>query len=155
MNAKEKHRLHNNWEYAQKYWKQRYKKLGLKEWSIKKNHTKTSLGICDHGKKTIFISTYFMRGPSCNYSRVKDTIIHEIAHALTPGQNHNMIWKKQCIALGGSGKIRDKMDIPPRNWAMSCRKCKWLKEYYRKPRMDGKVCLKCKTKPSLKSIKRN
>jgi hypothetical protein len=34
---------------------------------------------------------------------IKDTIIHEIAHALCPNQGHNRIWKRKYIELGGNG----------------------------------------------------
>jgi len=33
-------------------------------------------------------------------AEVLDTILHEIAHALTPGQHHNSKWKKMCVLLG-------------------------------------------------------
>ena len=152
MNNKEKHRLHNNWEYAKELWDKKSKELKLTDWSLKQNNTKTSLGVCNHNKKTIYISTYFMRGPSCNYNKVKHCLLHEISHALTPGQKHNLIWKKMCIKLGGDGRVCATMDIPARSWKLKCDKCKWVKEYYRKPKLDNKVCIKCKRKPKLEKI---
>lgn len=32
------------------------------------------------------------------------TVVHEIAHALNPGENHSRIWKDSCISLGGDGR---------------------------------------------------
>lgn len=152
MNKREKHRLHNNWEYAKRFWAKKKRELRLNGWMLKQNHTKTSLGQCDYNKKTIYLSTYFMRGPSCKYSKVRLALLHEVSHALTPGQNHNMIWKKQCLKLGGDGRVAATMDIPPRSWAMICLKCNWKKEYFRKPNLKNKVCLKCKSKPILRKL---
>lgn len=152
MNQKEKHRLHNNWEYAKNLWTKKQKEFKLDGWELKKDHAKTRLGQCDHGKKIISISTYFMRGKGCNYSKVKNTLLHEIAHCLTPGQKHNLIWKKTALKIGCDGKVRSTMDVPPRNWKMVCRKCNWEKEYFRKPKADGKVCLKCKRPPIVQKM---
>lgn len=152
MDSREKHRLDNNWIYAQDLWKKKTKQLKLYGWKLKMDHAKTRLGQCDHGKKVISISSYFMRGKSCNYNKVKNTILHEMAHALTIGHNHDKVWKKKCIELGGDGRVCATMDIPPRNYFIYCKTCKYRKEYYRKPNLKGKVCLKCKRKPILKKI---
>ena len=153
MDNKEKHRLQNNWEYAQKIWNIKYKEFKLKGWSLKKDHAKTRLGQCDHSKRIVSISTYFMRGKSCRYAKVKDTILHEIAHVLTPGHGHDRMWKNMCVKIGASPRICATMDIPPRSWVMICNNCNWRKEYYRKPVLHGRVCLKCKKIPRIKSLK--
>lgn len=36
--------------------------------------------------------------------RVKLTILHEIAHALTEGHGHDAVWKAKLIEIGGDGK---------------------------------------------------
>ena len=35
---------------------------------------------------------------------VLNSILHEIAHALTPGSGHNAIWARQFKAIGGNGQ---------------------------------------------------
>ena len=37
-------------------------------------------------------------------ARVLQTILHEIAHALTEGHNHDEVWRLKCIEIGGDGK---------------------------------------------------
>jgi len=37
-------------------------------------------------------------------SSVRNTILHEIAHALTPNHNHNKFWKRKAIEIGCDGK---------------------------------------------------
>jgi predicted SprT family Zn-dependent metalloprotease len=36
--------------------------------------------------------------------RVLQTILHEIAHALTEGHNHDEVWRRKCIEIGGDGE---------------------------------------------------
>ena len=36
--------------------------------------------------------------------RVKLTILHEIAHALTEGHGHDRVWKAKLLEIGGDGK---------------------------------------------------
>ena len=35
--------------------------------------------------------------------RVRQTILHEIAHALTEGHNHDYVWRMKCVEIGGDG----------------------------------------------------
>lgn len=37
-------------------------------------------------------------------SRVMLTILHEVAHALTEGHGHDIVWKRKLIEIGGDGK---------------------------------------------------
>lgn len=34
---------------------------------------------------------------------IMETLLHEIAHALTPGHGHDRVWKAKCIEIGGKG----------------------------------------------------
>ena len=36
--------------------------------------------------------------------RVLQTILHEVAHALTEGHHHDEVWRETCIAIGGNGR---------------------------------------------------
>lgn len=38
------------------------------------------------------------------WEEVRNTVLHEIAHARTPGHNHDATWKRECLAIGGDGK---------------------------------------------------
>ena len=42
---------------------------------------------------------------------IRDTILHEIAHALTPGQHHNDVWRRKATAIGCTGQRCAKIAI--------------------------------------------
>lgn len=52
-------------------------------WSLSMNNRKTSLGLCDYGKKSIQISRHFKDSPN-----ILNTMRHEVAHAYTQGDAH-------------------------------------------------------------------
>jgi len=74
----------------------------LRGWRITTNRRKSSFGVCSYTKKEIQLSYFLI--PECTEQGVIDTIIHEIAHALTPGHHHDNVWKRKCIELGGNGQ---------------------------------------------------
>ena len=147
----ERHRLNNNWYYAQQLWSTKAKRYRLKGWVLKLSHGRSYIGLCDHNYKTIYLSSYFMRGSSCNYAKVKKSLMHEIAHVLTPGQSHNNIWKNKCKRLGGDIRKAGTMDLAGMNWVIYCSFCKWRQETFNKPK-KGMICSKCVKPPSVKKI---
>jgi predicted SprT family Zn-dependent metalloprotease len=74
----------------------------LKTWRVSTNNRKGSFGVCKHTSKIIELSSLLL--PAMTDNAIKDTIIHEISHALTPGHHHDNIWKHKCIELGGNGQ---------------------------------------------------
>lgn len=58
-------------------------------------------GVCLHehhlilGAKHVLLDT-----PVRN---IRETILHEIAHALTPGEGHSRVWLDKLKGIGGSG----------------------------------------------------
>jgi hypothetical protein len=54
-------------------------------------------------------------------SKVELTIIHEIAHALTPGHNHDYVWQRKCRELGGNGlRLSNGANLPPNKYIGIC-----------------------------------
>jgi predicted SprT family Zn-dependent metalloprotease len=76
-------------------------KHGLKpQWGFRYFGSRISFGRCNYVKKEILLSSELV---SLNSEElVKDTILHEIAHALTKGSHHNWKWKKKCTEIGCS-----------------------------------------------------
>lgn len=135
-----------NWKWAQEYWLRKSKEFRLDAWSLKQNKRKTCLAICNYTKKEISISIYYLSGKLCTLKSLRNTILHEIAHALAgKAHKHDLYWKAIAVSIGCDGEVCGKMDSPPRNWLMYCPKKCFNKEYYREPNIKNKVCLKCKS----------
>ena len=152
MKQVEIHRLKNNWEYAQKLFNH-VQKTNLPGWKLTCDNMTDKIGVCDYNTKIITLSTVFMRGANCNYAKVKKALMHEIAHALTPGHSHNDVWKNVCKNIGGDTRLAASMNLPAMNWSVYCKNCKWRQEYSTKPMMENKVCNVCYEKPRVKYIK--
>jgi hypothetical protein len=74
-------------------------KLDKQGWTFKWDYARTRFGLCDYGKKTIQLSTYLTQ--AIPMSEVKDTLLHEIAHALTPNDGgHGKQWMDMCVKIG-------------------------------------------------------
>jgi len=152
MKQKEAHRLNNNWTYVKQVWKKKQQEHNLLGWVLMKEDMNDKIGLCVYHEKKIVLSTIFMRGANCNYKKVKEALMHEIAHALTPGHNHDHVWKAMCLKIGGDGEITGFMDLPGMNWSVYCHGCKQRNEYYAYPDMTNKVCARCYSKPVVKPI---
>jgi predicted SprT family Zn-dependent metalloprotease len=94
MNIQECEKLVN--ELLQKYsldgWKLQWKKR-LTNWS--------TAGACSNRKKLILLQPIYVEKNSI--ANVTNTILHEIAHALTPNHGHNKFWKRKAIEIGCIG----------------------------------------------------
>jgi len=90
---------------ALKLAKKKLAEHGLSGWTASTlPRTKRTAGMCDHGKKTIYLSVHHTEKE--NEEEVLDTILHEIAHALCGmlRRPHCWIWKEKFISIGGSGE---------------------------------------------------
>jgi len=78
---------------------------GLSDWNFEFDQALTRAGQCDHRNKTISLSSHLM--PLWTEDQRRDTILHEIAHALTPGDHHGPAWRTMCRKIGAN---------PDRTW---------------------------------------
>jgi len=76
--------------------------LLAKGWKFDFSRSKRNFGLCNYRKKTLYLSPILVSLNS--EKRVQNTILHEIAHALTPWHDHDIIWKIKCLEIGGDGK---------------------------------------------------
>lgn len=78
------------------------------KWIFKFDNAKRRFGVCKYtyiNRATkdvkcghISLSKYLVSAN--DEKQVRDTILHEIAHALTPGHGHDYVWKQKCIEIG-------------------------------------------------------
>jgi len=75
-------------------------KWGVSDWNfVWDNKAVQRYGQCRYGSKEIGISKKLASINSLE--ETKDTVLHEIAHALTgPGHGHDRLWKQKCVLVG-------------------------------------------------------
>lgn len=74
----------------------------LIDWSFKFDNAVSRFGSCRHSKKLLTLSRNLVL--LNHHHRVKNTILHEIAHALVgPGNGHNWVWCHKALEIGCDG----------------------------------------------------
>lgn len=71
---------------------------GLTDYTFQFDHAKRRLGQCRRGDMIISLSIHYVTNN--NPELIRDTILHEIAHALTPGHMHDHVWKSIAYKIG-------------------------------------------------------
>lgn len=77
---------------------------GLEDWKFEFDRASQRAGLCRRSDKTISLSEPLMT--LWTLDQCRDTILHEIAHALTKG-HHGTEWKRMCLMIGAD---------PTRTW---------------------------------------
>jgi len=118
----------------------------LFEWDVVFTRDIRSAGACVVWKRQIEISYPIM--VSFAAIETQDTIIHEVAHALTNEPGHGPQWRREYRRLGGtSQKIRTNDDlqirpIPARFTAVCPANCGYTYPWARRPKVN-RSCPRC------------
>lgn len=122
-----------------KEWKTQQEKWGLFEWELRFSHQKRHLGYCRPRKMIISISKAFME--TNPFPVIKDTLLHEIAHALhfldTGKTNHSNGWKEYALKVGCEPKrcaSNEGLIVPEGKYVGICPVCEKVTHFYRKVR---------------------
>lgn len=84
---------------------------GLEGWSVEYDSAKRRAGVCRFHTRTLGLSAPLtaLHGEG----EVRDTILHEIAHALVgPRHGHDAVWRRAAVAIGCSGERCVPADAP-------------------------------------------
>ena len=74
----------------------------LPEWRFALDDGQRRAGACHAPRRLVTVSRQFaLEAP---WEEVVDTVIHEVAHALTPGHNHDRVWQAAAKGLGGTAR---------------------------------------------------
>ncbi len=124
------------------------KKHNLLDWSVElRPHTGFRLGGCHYRLRLIALNTFYVANNS--EEMVVDTLLHEVAHALTPGHQHDVVWKAMAIQLGcrPDRNAMTGLVLQPGRYKAVCPTCQAIFYKYRKPRYmhiyGAYYCLKC------------
>jgi len=72
-------------------------------WKFKLDGAKRRFGLCMYRTKVISLSKALVE--LNEFDQVKDTILHEIAHALVgAGHGHDNVWRRKALEIGCNGK---------------------------------------------------
>jgi predicted SprT family Zn-dependent metalloprotease len=119
---------------------------GLNDWHFAFDHARRRFGCCKYRSKTISLSRPLTLLNT--EDQVRDTLLHEIAHALTPGDGHGAKWRAMCLRVGARPKRcygESEVAAPPRRpaaYRYGCRPCAWWVER-RRLVANRYVCGKC------------
>lgn len=70
------------------------------------NNSKTKTGVCYDNPTEIQLSKYFLKSPIATPAKIRDVILHELAHAIVGVHHqHNDIWKNVALEIGCSGQV--------------------------------------------------
>jgi predicted SprT family Zn-dependent metalloprotease len=76
---------------------------GLHDWRLVIDSAKTRAGVCRFARREIGLSRHLTVLHS--EAEVRDTVLHEIAHALVgPEHRHDAVWRATAVRLGCSGE---------------------------------------------------
>lgn len=92
---------------------------GLTGWRFGWDRAKRRFGCCWTQERRITLSRPLVRLNS--ESEVRDTILHEIAHALVPG-GHTAAWRRKCLEIGAKpDRCFDRADVQVPEIKYRCR----------------------------------
>lgn len=113
-------------------------KYGLHDWEFGINRNVRRAGVCYYPTKRspgrIEISAHFAERNSD--AEVRDTLLHEIAHALVgPGHGHDAIWQAKCVEIGARPErcYGEAVDMPKGPWRAICPSCEKEYDRHRRP----------------------
>lgn len=112
-------------------------------WSFKFDRAKTRHGQCDYGKQEISLSRHFVE---LNQEwLVRETVLHEIAHAIAGSRAaHGPEWQNVARNLGVRPQACKPSNMPAAPWRLMCATGHDLGPRHRRSvKLDWHVCGRC------------
>jgi predicted SprT family Zn-dependent metalloprotease len=111
---------------------------GLHDWEFGINTNVRRAGVCYYpsrrGPGRIEISAHFAQRNSDD--EVRDTLLHEIAHALVGhGHGHDAVWREKCLEIGARPErcYGEEIEMPKGAWRAVCPACETEYDRHRRP----------------------
>jgi len=119
-------------------------KHGLTDWKLEFDNAKRRLGLCIHSTKTISLSQNYL--PLRPIEETKNTILHEIAHALVGGRHgHDHVWQQKAREIGCDGnRLYSGTATVEGKYKLTCPNCGESHYRYKQPKNSNKyACRGC------------
>jgi predicted SprT family Zn-dependent metalloprotease len=96
---------------------------GLHKWDLRFDHARNRCGACHFSRRELSISKHFVR--LNDMDEVRQTVLHEIAHALAgPRTGHNRQWRRIAARIGApTTATNTTAAMPPPAWLLQCGTC--------------------------------
>lgn len=106
---------------------------GLTGWTFGWSRAKTICGQTIYSRHTIELSAYYVAHNG--EAQIKNTILHEIAHALVgTGHGHDSVWQWKAREIGCDGKRCSAAEMPKGEWQPVCPQgCATTTRFHRAP----------------------
>ncbi|WP_343966681.1 SprT-like domain-containing protein, partial [Oryzihumus leptocrescens] len=94
---------------------------GLVGWRLVLDNAKTRAGVCRPARREIGLSRAITALHT--EAEVRDTVLHEIAHALVGAHHgHDAVWRAKALEIGSSGRrcVDTASARPPAPWTGTC-----------------------------------
>lgn len=119
------------------------KEHGLKNWTFRFDQSSRRAGCCSYRNKLITIAFDLARTGS--EEDIRDTILHEIAHALVGKKhNHDSVWKTKALEIGCTGERTHSLHFSQPRWSVTCENRCWT--HTAQQRNSRLICRKCGSK---------
>lgn len=127
---------------------------GLAGWTFAFDRARVRAGACHHHDRRITLSPHLTLAH--DDAQVRETLLHEIAHALVgPRHGHDQVWRAQAVAIGSSGQRcyqAGEEPVVPGRWQGRCA-AGHVVHRHRKP-TRVLVCTRCEVAPTLARVLR-
>jgi predicted SprT family Zn-dependent metalloprotease len=123
-----------------------FEKHSLQDWRLEWDRSKRRFGSCSTHKKQITLSKHLVL---CNgIDEVRETILHEIAHAIAPPErkSHGPLWKACAARIGAMPKACYGSEVtrPPYKYQQVCLTCGYRRRRFAyRARQSSIACSSC------------
>lgn len=92
--------LYHSVDSAKGFFEAKCKEHNLDGWTFKvvSSTSKRNIGYCSVFRKVIAIQAHFFFAMTA--AQIEETVLHELAHALCPGEGHSKVWRAKALELG-------------------------------------------------------
>jgi predicted SprT family Zn-dependent metalloprotease len=136
--------------------KEEFARHGLVGWSFGYSRARRMLGVCRYNSRRIEISRFYAENNP--EAHVRDTLLHEIAHALAGhSAGHGPAWQECARRLGAKPVACARGDdaaiaMPQGDWRAACPACGKVYTRYRRPSPLQQFRCRCEANPIIRFV---